>query len=390
MSPDMNIMFFHLIRSAVSSIPLTDDELAEYSPDLLQEFLSIAKKHDVAHLIVLGLKKNGLLSDSDPALEKIMLKAAYRYERLNYEYKRICSALEEAEIPFIPLKGSILRRFYPEPWMRTSCDIDVLVHKDDLESAIEYLSKNLNYEEKERSAHDISLFSPSNIRLELHFDLVEEGYANNAIETLNCVWDNVSPAPNHVYMHEMSNPFFYFYHFAHMAKHFEYGGCGIRPFLDLWILDKAFSEEKDLSKFIDKVNLTRFANVTHALCEVWFGNGVHDEITLKIQDYIVGGGAYGTTKNRVAIHQKKKGGRIGYILSRMFVPIERLKRYYPILDRYPILMPFMQIRRWFMLADPKISSMAKNELKANRSLDKSSTDEMNKFMDDIGLFGNVS
>ena len=163
MSPDMNIMFFHLIRSTVSSIPLTDDELAEYSPDLLQEFLSIAKKHDVAHLIVLGLKKNGLLSDSDPALEKIMLKAAYRYERLNYEYKRICSALEEAEIPFIPLKGSILRRFYPEPWMRTSCDIDILVHKDDLGRAIEYLLKNLNYEEKERSAHDISLFSPSNL-----------------------------------------------------------------------------------------------------------------------------------------------------------------------------------------------------------------------------------
>ncbi len=391
MSQDINILFFRLLRSAVSSIPLTDDELTEYSPDLLQDFLSIAKKHDVAHLIVLGLKKNGLLSDGDLALEKIMLKAAYRYERLNYEYKRICSALEEAEIPFIPLKGSILRRFYPEPWMRTSCDIDVLVHKDDLERAIEYLSKNLNYQEKERSAHDVTLFSLSNIRLELHFDLVEEGYANNAIETLNCVWDNVSPARDHVYLHEMSDSFFYFYHIAHMAKHLENGGCGIRPFLDLWILDRTqCADEKERYKHIDKVNLTRFANVTRDLCGVWFGDGTHDETTLKIQEYIIGGGAYGTIKNRVAIHQKNKGGRIGYILSRMFVPIERLKRYYPILEKYPILMPIMQIRRWFMLANPKIASMAKSELKSNRSLDKNKTDEMNKFMDDIGLFGNVS
>ena len=29
----------------------------------------------------------------------------------------------------------------------------------------------------------------------------------------------------------------YFYHIAHMAKHLQQGGCGIRTFIDLWILD---------------------------------------------------------------------------------------------------------------------------------------------------------
>ena len=29
---------------------------------------------------------------------------------------------------------------------------------------------------------------------------------------------------------------FYFYHVAHMAKHFEIGGCGVRPFLDSYLL----------------------------------------------------------------------------------------------------------------------------------------------------------
>ena len=44
-----------------------------------------------------------------------------------------CNALEKAQIPFVPLKGSVIRKYYPEAWMRTSSDIDVLVHKEDVE-----------------------------------------------------------------------------------------------------------------------------------------------------------------------------------------------------------------------------------------------------------------
>lgn len=46
--------------------------------------------------------------------------AIYRYEKINYELNRLRSALNEAQIPFIPLEGSVLRQYYPEPWMRTS------------------------------------------------------------------------------------------------------------------------------------------------------------------------------------------------------------------------------------------------------------------------------
>ena len=35
--------------------------------------------------------------------------------------------IKKVQIPFLPLKGSVIRQYYPEPWMRTSCDIDILV-----------------------------------------------------------------------------------------------------------------------------------------------------------------------------------------------------------------------------------------------------------------------
>ena len=215
-----------LIRSAICGDLLSDEQKLLYNAEILLQIAKIAKKHDVLHLLVLGLKKNELLDKNIKQFEMELFKTVYRYERLNYELKQVCKALEEAQIPFVPLKGSVIKMYYPEPWMRTSCDIDVLVHREDLENTISYLVSNHNYVEKERATHDVSLFTQTGIHVELHFDLVEEGRAKNAIDVLQAVWENATLHENSEYWYEMTDAYFYFYHIAHMAKHFENGGCG--------------------------------------------------------------------------------------------------------------------------------------------------------------------
>ena len=194
----INILF-KLLSSAICGTKLTEKEMGEYSPELLVDLLKVAKKHDVAHLLALGLRQNGLLSKDDSNVENHIFKALYRYEQIRYEHENLCDALEKAEIAFIPLKGSIIREYYPEPWMRTSCDIDVLVHQKDLDRAVAYLTENLQYTLHGRATHDVSLFTPMGVHVELHFDLVEEGRANDAIEVLSAVWENVSLLDNKKY-----------------------------------------------------------------------------------------------------------------------------------------------------------------------------------------------
>lgn len=379
-------IFFALLRSAICGTKLTKEERDNYSSQLFDNLLKLSAKHDVIHLLVLGLKQNELISKENDYIEKYILKAVYRYERLRYEYENICGALEKAQIPFIPLKGSVIRKYYPEAWMRTSCDIDILVHRENLDAAISYLKDKLNYSGKEMATHDVSLFSPTGVHIELHFDLVEEGRANNAIDVLSSVWDNVSLRENSKYWYEMSDSFFYFYHIAHMAKHFETGGCGIRPFIDLWILDHM----KDIDKtardnLLCKCGLQKFADVSRNLSEVWFSDKEPDELSLQMQDFVLHGGVYGSADNRVALHQMKKGGRFGYVISRMFVSYDKLKRYYPILEKHSWLMPLMQVRRWFMLLKPDVAKMAKNEMIANKKIDDAKAYEMKCFLDDIGI-----
>lgn len=379
-------MLFALLRSAIRGTKLTDSERENYSEDMLQDLLKLSAKHDVIHLLALGLKQNGLISEDNAEIEEYILKAVCRYEQLRYEYDILSDALEKAQIPFLPLKGSVLRQYYPELWMRTSCDIDVLVHQNDLETAIAYLSKNHNYVEKERATHDVSLFTQIGVHVELHFDLVEEGRAKSAIDVLKHVWENVSVHKGYKYWYDMTDEYFYFYHIAHMAKHFETGGCGIRPFIDLWILDHM--DDVDIvtrDALLSQGSLLKFTTVARELSEVWFGGKEADELTLQMQEFILHGGVYGSIDNRVAIQQKKQGGRFGYVLSRVFVPYAKLKRYYPVLEKHPWLMPIMQIRRWFMLLNPDVARMAKKEMAVNKKIERTEANEMNGFLENIGL-----
>ncbi|MBR3836870.1 MAG: nucleotidyltransferase family protein [Clostridia bacterium] len=379
-------ILFALLRSAIRGELLTEDEKNTYSPQMLPDLLAISKKQDVAHLLVFALKKNGLLRKEDAFAEKIILMAVYRCERLITALREVSEVLEAAEIPFIPLKGSILRGYYPEEWMRTSCDVDVLVHSEDLARATEQLTSTLGYVEQCRSTHDVALEAPGGIHVELHFDLVEEGKANDAIQVLSKVWNNAHLCNGSLFHYEMSDSFFYFYHIAHMAKHFEVGGCGIRPFMDLYILDHTVqADAASRTELLKKGDLFRFATVCQALSRVWFEGQKADPLSLQMQEFLLHGGIYGSVDNRVALNQKKNGGRFGYLLSRIFVPYDKLRRYYPILEKNRCLVPVMQVRRWFMLFRPEVATMAKNELKTNRRMGKGQADEMGNFLQEIGL-----
>lgn len=103
----------------------------------------------------------------------------------------------------------------------------------------------------------------------------------------------------------MPDEYFYFYHIAHMAKHFVgTGGCGIRPFLDIWILNNRinFDREKRANLLSDG-ELDVFAKQAELLAEIWFGTAEHTEITKQMEEYILRGGVYGTNENRITVQQ---------------------------------------------------------------------------------------
>ncbi|MBQ8408441.1 MAG: nucleotidyltransferase family protein [Clostridia bacterium] len=375
------------IRAQVCGIK--DINYGEISQEAMRSLYTLSKSHDMTHLVFAELSKRNMLTDGNEISQKFRkqhMLAILRHERLHYEYGELCRVLEEASLPFLPLKGSVLRQYYPEPWMRTSCDIDILVHENDLEQAIECLRSTLHYKVDTKGSHDVSLFSENGVHLELHYDLVEDEIANNCKRILQNAWKYSHVKSDTAHHHQFSDEMFYFYHIAHMAKHFENGGCGIRPFLDLWILEH--SVEHDAIKrdeLLREGNLLTFANSVRQLSEVWFGNRAHNDTTLQMEKYLLFGGVYGSIQNRVAIQQFKQGGKLRYILSRIFIPYDSIKFHYPILQKHRWLTPIMEVRRWCKLIFCGGLKRSVTEINATATVSSETQTSTRELLDKIGL-----
>ncbi len=359
------------------------------SEEVMQELLEISGKQDLAHLVGAGLQKNGLPDKNSATYESFQLwqiKAVYRYEKLNFEYARLCEILEAAEIPFLPLKGSVIRCLYPEPWMRTSCDIDILVHQEDVEQMADYLIRDAGYTLHEKGTHDISLFSSGGQQLELHYRLIEEERAKNATSILQTVWEQSAPKDGYRFWYEMNDEMFYYYHIAHIAKHFEHGGCGLRPFVDLWLLDRIPDADVDKrNQLLQRGGLLRFADVIRRMYALWMDGRELDWTFQQMQEFILNGGVYGTWENSVAMQQQKRGGRLAYVLSQIFIPYDVLKNHYPVLKKHPWLTPVMQVRRWCKLIFRGHTKRVMRVLRYNQSISRGQARDLKQLLEDLGL-----
>lgn len=137
-----------------------------------EELVAFGKKQSILPVIYAGLKKMDIPADQLKAIDWERNKDLRKFVLHNDALQKIEAALNEKQIPYIPLKGSVLRHLYPAPEMRTSCDIDVLVHEEDLEAAVAAIENATDFTMRKRNYHDISMVNQS-VHLELHFNIKE-------------------------------------------------------------------------------------------------------------------------------------------------------------------------------------------------------------------------
>ena len=340
-------ILFALLNQEMGFKPLSDDVLSKISQEDLKPLYLLSKKHDLAHIIGNALEKLGVLepkSDAEKYFITARNMAIFRTESIVAELNVLCEELNKNQIEHVPLKGSVIRNLYPEPWMRTSCDIDVLVKKEDLNRAISLLTANLGYECKSIGQHDAQIYTPTGVHVELHFSLQEAETERKVGKYLDSVWSVAYS--NNGYTKIMPNDFLYTYIISHMIKHVKFGGCGIRAVMDIYLLSKSFGKEISRAPLRD-CNFLTFAKSVENLASAWFEGGEKDETSSRLEEYILTGGVYGTFDNKISARQSRQKTKLGYFLRRLFIPFGELKQKYQILRKLPILYPFCLIARWF-------------------------------------------
>ena len=385
----MNIqeLTLKLIGYEICKQPVGEEVLNKINAETLLPLYNLSKSHDMAHIVGNTLSELGKLGEDGASakFKKSVFTAVYRYERSEYELSQICEVLEDAEIAHIPLKGSVIREYYPEPWLRTSCDIDILVREENLENAVAALVTKLNYvADKKRNYHDISLTSPSGIHLELHFSIKEN--VASLDKMLDKVWEYAELCEGKSYRYKLTNEYLYFHVVSHTAYHFLSGGCGIKPFMDLIILrQKLDFNETCKSELLEQSGLKKFAEQAEKLSAIWFEGEAHTDLTRNMQDYILSGGVYGTMQNRVTVQQTKKGGKFRYAMSRIWLPLDNLKILYPVLNKHKWLLPICEVRRWFRLVFCGSLKKSKQEFAINANISQDTAQATKELLSNLGL-----
>lgn len=384
----MTETLIQLVGNEVCGNPLCLPSESPYSEKQLTDMFITAREHKLVHIAASALEKNKILGTSRMAdlYREQVYAAVFKYENINYVLQQVCDVLEANKIPYIPLKGAVIKELYPQAWMRSCIDIDILVPENASLTAACVITETLGYEKIESGDHDITFQSPENICIELHFSLLEKDNEPKIAKVLGKVWDYAVLCNPDGCRFGLKDEFFYFYHIAHMAKHFVHGGCGIRPFLDLWLIEHNIDyDESKVNDLLSECGLLKFAEYTKQLSEVWFSGSEHNRTTMLMQEYIINGGMFGSVQNRFIAEEHHNGGKVKFFLSKIFVPYRFLKNRYPILKKYKFLLPFFEIYRLISLLFGKNKPSRKTYFTNQRNVPAEGIHNINELFDSVGL-----
>jgi len=340
-------LLVNLVAREVLGKKIDDDgikkELSENSKAV--EFLyELSKLHDLSHIVCLALKNIGVWGKDEiyAKFQRQQNLAVYRYEQLEYELKRVSAALDEAQIPYMPLKGAVIRNLYPQGWMRTSSDIDVLVEEKNKKRAQTILTEQCGYSVKGTYRTEITFHTSEGICIELH----HVDTKSKIREIPEDVWTK-AVSEDGTYRNDMSDEMLYCHIVAHLTKHLIASGCGLKPFFDMYVIEKNCKLDFDeIEKMLDEAGLLKAYKVLRQAVKAWLEDGENNELTDVIYKRVIMSGSYGNSDTGDKMRHRNKGGKIRYVLSLFFLDRTEMERRYPILKEHPKRLPLYHIKRW--------------------------------------------
>lgn len=337
----------------------------------LKETIEYVTKSQITNMIYYGAINCGISQDSE-IMQRLFLLVCQILSIDAYqknEIDKICNAFDENGIDYMPLKGILLKKIYPNSSMRTMGDADILIRNEQYER-IKPLLVEMGYKELPESNHELP-WSKSKMFLELHKRLIST-YNKDFYAYFRDGWGLAKLLPDKSNHYQMREEDTFVYLFTHLVKHYRSGGIGIKHMTDLWVFLKAYPnlDQDYINSVLNKLMLLEFYNNVMKTLKVWFADGEADDKTELITYTIFKSGAYGNYDDRLAAlvirdfkTENKKHNRVREIAEILFPPYKKMCDKYPILHKAAILLPCMWLYRGFaaVFTKPyKIKAVSKN------------------------------
>ena len=319
----------------------------------LNAAMKIAKKHQIIPMLYYGALQCGI-SAKIPQMQQLFVQTC-QYVAVNEKQMQalgeIFSAFDEAEIDYMPLKGTLLKGMYPKPEMRAMGDADILIRYEQYEETIKPLMEKLEFREGRTSDNEL-VWEKTYAYIELHRRLLPS-YNKDYYAYYGDGWRLAKLQTGTRY--GMSDEDQMVFLFTHFAKHYRDAGIGIRHLVDLQIyLDKYPALDQNyICQQMERLQLREFYENILATLKVWFAEETADQTTEFITQIVFNSGVYGTEQAHVlsdALKLSKKTGKSRKIrqskfISELFPDYGYMCKRYPKLKGKKILLPIFWMMR---------------------------------------------
>lgn len=363
-----------LLRSALHQTDIPLEWIEECNVSVLADMIENQCLVPMLYLVI--QKQNGSAwKELAQRLKPIYERELHRGLVQEYEIQSLLDDMEQNGIDCLPLKGWVMRNYYPEPLMRSMSDLDVLIRDMDSLKMKKWMQAHGYIPEHiKQSVHD-TYMKPPYMNIELHRRLTEETFLKQRHTAwrenwLASLWKKEYRLKGKEHIYCLSDEDFIVHHILHFYKHFTSSGVGIRPLVDLYL----FLQEKQqvlnweyLKKQLNALHIFTFCKKMMSLASQCFEEEKKlDKSEQLVVGYLTQTGVYGdfaTTETAYLFQEVDKNigqARLNSFLRRCFPPVEIIKNKYPKLQHIPWALPFywgIRIIRIFFTESYKLSAV---------------------------------
>lgn len=339
----------YLASCAVNSETPDKEKCAAMDLDALYSF---AQFHIMTSVAAHALEK---VTELPHAFDQSKKKAIRKLSLFEIERVKIYAALEQNGVWYLPLKGITLKSCYPKSAMREMSDNDILCDSGKMD-VVKAVMEGLGYtcSGYEEYHHDV-YSKPPTLEFEMHHTLFTDDSLPKFAGYYADISDRLLKKNDNGFERCLSTEDFYIYILCHMYKHYYFAGTGLRSLLDIYVYNRRYRCEMDkdyLLRELKKLELDEYEQKVRTLSEKVYTLQELNEEDQRELEYFENSGANGTAEN---LHYNNLSRGLGgddsgdskrkYLLRRVFISGEELKRRHPTVYKHKALYPLLIISR---------------------------------------------
>lgn len=289
-------------------------------------------------------------------------KAIRKNLLFDIERQQITDFMNKNGVKYLPLKGIVLKGYYPKTGMRQMSDNDIYYDEAYREQLKDFmLSKGYELISSD-DHHDMYKKQPI-YNFEMHHSIFGEDTHIQLHKYYLDIDKLMKRDLTTTSGYRLSNEDFYIYIIAHEYKHYATQGTGIRSLLDCYVLLNRFKGELNwdyIKRETDKLEITDFEEKQREICKKlldYFDKVDFTKEEVEMLKYFTDCGVYGNSDTYIVNNligevgnSNRKitlGMKVKYVLRRIFPPVDFYRVYYPFFYRHKYLIPICFFYRIF-------------------------------------------